>query len=82
MRPWAGGLELNEMIGYCDNPDGPVIFNFRDSEKDDQGRDTAWWLIYGARPDLPHGPQWAPMLSLDGAVIGHMVKLLGPIEDA
>jgi len=81
-QPWADGLYLHRMVGYCDNPDGPVILSFKDSDKDDEGRELLWWLVYGARPDLPHGPQWAPMLSLDGVVIEHIVKLLGPIEDA
>ncbi len=55
-RPCNAGLEINEMIGYCDNPEGPVILSFTDEEKDDEGKEVGWWLVYGARPDLPHGP--------------------------
>jgi len=82
IRPWAADLELDDMIGYCDSPEGPVIFSFRDSAQDEEGRKVGWWLVYGARPDLPHGSRWAPMLSLSGAVLGHIVELLGPIEAA
>ncbi len=80
-RPWAADLELDDMIGYCDRPEGPVILSFRDSEQDDEGRTSGWWLVYGARPDLSRGPLWSPMLSLSGVVIGHIVRLLGRIED-
>ena len=82
IRPLAPKLELGEMIGYCDRPEGPVILSFEDSEQDDDGKVVGWWLVYGARPDSPDGPQWSPMLSLSGSVIGHIVNLLGPIEDA
>ncbi len=68
------------MIGYCDRPEGPVILSFRDLEQDDEGRASGWWLVYGARPDVPDGPRWSPMLSLSGEVLGHIVQLLGPIE--
>ena len=81
IRPWAADLELDDMIGYCDRPEGPVIFTYKDLEQDDKGRASGWWLVYGARPDLSHKPRWAPMLSLSAAVIGHIVELLGPIED-
>ncbi len=80
IRPWAADLELDDMIGYCDRPEGPVILSFRDSEQDDEGRTSGWWLVYGDRPDLPHGPQWSPMLSLSGAVLGYIVQLLGPMQ--
>ena len=82
IRPWAADLELDDMIGYCDRPEGPVILSFRDSVQDDEGRSSGWWLVYGARPDVPDGPRWSPMLSLSGEVLGHIVQLLGPIEDS
>ncbi len=100
VRPWHERLELAEMIGYCDSPEGPAILDFKASnvvaerggdwvpgqidwaEQDDEGRLFGCSLIYGARPDFPRGPHWAPLLSLSGEVIKHMAKLLGPIEDA
>ena len=82
IRPWAKDVELDDMIGYCDDPEGPVILVFRDLKPDDEGRVVGWWLVYGAQPDLPHSSRWSPMLSLSGAVLGHIVRLLGPIEAA
>jgi hypothetical protein len=82
IRPWAADVTLDEMIGYCDRPEGPVIFSYRDTEQDEEGKVHGWWLVYGARPDLPQRPLWSPMLSLSASVIGHIVQLLGPIEDA
>ncbi len=81
IRPCAVDLDLDDMIGYCDRPEGPVVLTFKDREQDDQGRTSGWWLVYGTRPDLPRAPQWSPMLSLSGAVIGHIGQLLGRIED-
>ena len=80
IRPWAADLNLDDMIGYCDRPEGPVVLTFKDKEQDDEGRTSGWWLVYGDRPDLPHGPQWSPMLSLSGAVLGYIVQLLGPMQ--
>ena len=82
VRPWAADVELSEMIGYCDCPEGPVVLSYRDLEQDDEGKASGWWLFYGTRPDSSQRPGWAPMLSLDAAVIGLMVTLLGPLEGA
>ena len=81
MPPWAPDVDLGEMIGYCDCPEGPAILVFRDEKPDDEGRKVGWWLVYGNQADIPQSSRWAPMLSLGGEVIGHIVKLLGPIED-
>ncbi len=43
---------------------------------------VGWWVWYGNQPDLPQHPDWAPMLSLDAAVIEYIVELLGPIEES
>ena len=81
IRPWRADVELTGMTGYCDSPKGPVILSYRDLEQDDEGKLSGWWLVYGDSPDFPQRPHWAPMLSLSAAVIGHVVKLLGKIED-
>ena len=82
VRPWAADLELSDMIGYCDWPEGPVILSYRDLKPDQEGQAVGWWLVYGTQPDKYENPRWAPMLSLSGTIIGLMVTLLGPIEDA
>ena len=78
--PWSKDVVLENMIGFCDRGEGPVILSFRDLEGDEGGRAASWWLVYGDQPDFVQAPRWSPMLSLSGAVIGHIVKLLGPIE--
>lgn len=80
IRPWEEGLELEDIIGYCDRPEGPVILNYRDSALGEEGKMVGWWLVYGTSPDSPRGPQWAPMLSLSGHVIGHVGRLLRDVE--
>ncbi len=82
VRPWSADVNLEDMIGFCDRAEGPVVFSFRDLEGDEDGRAASWWLVYGDRPDFVQAPRWSPMLSLSGAVIGHIVKLLGPVEGA
>ncbi len=81
VSPWAPDVDLGEMIGYCDCPEGPAILVFQDEKPDDEGQKVGWWLVYGNQADIPQSSGWAPMLSLGGEVIGHIVKLLGPIED-
>ncbi len=83
VRPWAENVDLTDMVGYCDRPDGPVLLlMFRDSKPDDEDKMVGWWVWYGNQPDLPQHPDWAPMLSLDAAVIEYIVELLGPIEES